>query len=223
MSVNIFTKQKWFRLTCTSITSRKLHLKSSRSSNSLQKPHTILKRATVAIRSTLRQHASIQQTEQILHTKWLSCTAIHCEHCLRFWKTHLGGQTYTKTENYQGFFGLKPREIPILSRFRRPIKGLSKKTGWWWWPLTSYCDVKKRISAVSATRPPDNLYLEAIFVSLQVIFHLILPSIIRTMFVNTWYLKQPCKRTCIVHRSWTSPCCSPLLYFSNYVMFRLMR
>ena len=29
-----------FRVTCTSITSRKLHLKSSRSSNSLQKPHT---------------------------------------------------------------------------------------------------------------------------------------------------------------------------------------
>ena len=44
---------------------------------------------------------------------------------------------------------LKAREIPTLSRFRGSIEGLSKKTGWWWWPLTSYCDVKKRISAVS--------------------------------------------------------------------------
>ena len=73
----------WF--TSTSITSRKLHFKSSRSSNSLQKIHTqnqssaligypslfltILKRTTEATLSTLRQPGSIQQLYIIHHTK----------------------------------------------------------------------------------------------------------------------------------------------------------
>ena len=113
VSVNIFTKQNWF--TCTSITSRKLHLKSSRSSNSLQKIHTqnqssaligypslfltILKRTTVATLSTLRQPGSIQQLYIIHHTKWLSCTAIHCQNK----KKHLGGQTYKKPRSIKDF------------------------------------------------------------------------------------------------------------------------
>ena len=83
VSVNIFTKPNWF--TCTSITSRKLHLKSRRPSNSLQRIHTqnqssaligypslfltILKRTTVATLSTLRQPGSIQQLYIIHHTK----------------------------------------------------------------------------------------------------------------------------------------------------------
>ena len=45
-----------------------------------QKPHKILKRAIVATRLTPRQPGSIQQTVQY------SCTAIHCEHCLKYWK-----------------------------------------------------------------------------------------------------------------------------------------
>ena len=157
VSVNIFTKQNWF--TCTSITSRKLHLKSSRSSNSLQKIHTqnqssaltgypslfltILKRTTVATLSTLRQPGSIQQLYIIHHTKWLSCTAIHCENK----KKPSRRSNLQKTEKYQGFFVLKLREIPLLSSIDR--RQDPRKTGLWWWPLTSYCNVKKRISAVS--------------------------------------------------------------------------
>ena len=38
--LNTFTTQKWFRLTCTSITSCKIHFKLSQSSNPLQKSHT---------------------------------------------------------------------------------------------------------------------------------------------------------------------------------------
>ena len=57
--------------------------------------------------------------------KLLSCTAIRCEHCLKYWKTQLRGQTYTKTENYQGFLGLQLREIPILSSIDR-----SKEFAW---------------------------------------------------------------------------------------------
>jgi len=40
LSVTIFTTQKWLQLTCTSITSWKIHFKSSQSSNPLQKSHT---------------------------------------------------------------------------------------------------------------------------------------------------------------------------------------
>ena len=106
---------------------------------------TILKRTTVATLSTLRQPGSIQQLYIIHHTKWLSCTAIHCEKIFECKKTSRRSNLQ-KTEEYQVFFVLKLREIPLLSSIDR--RQDRRKTGWWWWPLTSYCDVKKRISAV---------------------------------------------------------------------------
>ena len=107
---------------------------------------TILKRTTVATLWTLRQPGSIQQLYIIHHTKWLSCTAIHCEKIFKCKKTSRRSNLQ-KTEEYQVFFVLKLREIPLLSSIDR--RQDRRKTGWWWWPLTSYCDVKKRISVVS--------------------------------------------------------------------------
>ena len=115
----MFSQQKLFQLSCTSITSCELHLKSSWFSNSLQKPHTILNGARVATWSPLCQPGSIQQT---LHYSTQNDFPVPPFIANVVLKTHLGGQTYKTTEKYRGFFCLNPCEIPILL-----IKGLSKE------------------------------------------------------------------------------------------------
>ena len=79
----------------------------------LQKPRTILKRAIVATLSMLyylsARLASANCTLSLYMYHYSLWTLFEV------FKTHLGGQTYKKTENYQWFFCLKLHEIPILS------------------------------------------------------------------------------------------------------------
>ena len=119
MSVNIFTKQtEWFRLTCTvctSITSRTLHLKSSRSSNSC-------KSLTKYCSNTI--DASHQQVSARLDSaNYITPSLLLYRYSLRtlfeVLKTHLGGQAYKKPEDYQEFFCFQLRVIPILSSIDR--------------------------------------------------------------------------------------------------------
>ena len=144
--------------------SRKLHLKSSRSSNSLQKPHTepiLCSDCIPIVVFDNPEEDNCSNTIDALSARLDSATVHYttqndflgfpvplfiCEHFLSV-KNRFRRSNLQKNEKYQGFFVLKPREY---RSFRRSIEG--RKTGWWWWPLTSYCDVKKRISAVSPAK-----------------------------------------------------------------------
>ena len=112
VSVNIFTTQKWFRL--TSIASCKLHLNTASNHTSCKSfiqnqssalPRypslflTILKaRATEATRSTLRHLESATST--LLHTKGLPCTVIRGLSI----KNPFKRIKLIKSEEYQGYF-----------------------------------------------------------------------------------------------------------------------
>ena len=131
--MNIFKKTK---LTCASITSRKLHLKSSRSSNSLQKPHieAILCSDCIPIvvfdnheedncSNTIDANLSARLDSATVHYTTqngflgfpvpLFIANIFLSVKNRFRRSNL-----QRNEKYQGFFVLKPREY---RSFRRSI------------------------------------------------------------------------------------------------------
>ena len=147
--MNIFKikKQNYrFRLTCTSITSRKLHLKSSRSSNFLQKPHTepILCSDCIPIvvfdnpeedncsntiddSSARLNSATVHYTTQNDFLGFpvpLFIANIFLSVKNRFRRSNLQKKNKQTNEKYQGFFVLKPREY---RSFRRSIEGLSNE------------------------------------------------------------------------------------------------
>ena len=130
-----------FRLTCTSITSRKLHLKlaglqtpcksltQNQSSALIAYPSlflTILKRTTVATTSTLRQPGSIQQLYITPHNLLVIPVPLFIANIFLSVKNRFRRSNLQKNEKYQRFFVLKPREY---RSFRRSIEGLSKEDG----------------------------------------------------------------------------------------------
>ena len=116
-----------FRLTCTSITSRKLHLKSSRSSNPLEKPHTepILCSDCIPIvvfhnpeedncsntidaSSARLDSATVHYTTQ---NDFLGFPVpLFIANIFLSVRTPFRRSNLQKNEKYQGFFVLKPRE-----------------------------------------------------------------------------------------------------------------
>ena len=110
-----FHKQKWFRLTCTvctSITSRKLHLKSSRPSNSSK---SLTQYCSNTIDASY-QPGSIQQT---VHYSIITPVPLFIANIVWSIENPFRRSNLQKTENYQGFFCLTMREILILSSIDR--------------------------------------------------------------------------------------------------------
>ena len=154
------------KFTCASII--KLHLKSSRSSNSLQKPHTepiLCSDCIPIVVFDNPEEDNCSNTIDALSARLDSATVhyttqndflgfpvpLFITNIFLVLKTDLGGQTYKKTRSIKDFSFLNLENTdPFVDR----LKEFQRKTGWWWWPLTSYCDVKKRISAV-----PSSYYL----------------------------------------------------------------
>ena len=133
------------KLTCASITSRKLHLKSSRSSNSLQKPHTesILCSDCIPIvvfdnpeedncSNTIDANLSARLDSETVHyttqNDFLGFPVPLFIANIFFVLNRFKRSNLQKDEKYQGFFVRKPREYLSFRRSidRRTFRG---KTG----------------------------------------------------------------------------------------------
>ena len=129
------------KLTCASITSRKLHLKSSWSSNSLQKPHTepiLCSDCIPIVVFDNPEEDNCSNTIDALSARLDSATVhyttqndflgfpvpLFIANIFLSVKNRYRKSNLQKNEKYQGFFVLKPREY---RSFRRSIEGLSKE------------------------------------------------------------------------------------------------
>ena len=124
------------KLTCASITSRKLHLKSCRSSNSLQKPHTepiLCSDCIPIVVFDNPEEDNCSNTMDAVSARLDSATVhyttqndflgfpvpLFIANTFLSVKNRFRRSNLQKNEKYQGFFVLKPRVVDRLKEFRR--------------------------------------------------------------------------------------------------------
>ena len=130
--------KKWFRLTCTSITSCKIHFKSSQSSNLLQKSHTepIFCFAWIPIVvfdnysqvGDRRFVSSIQQTAHYSSTQNDFPVPPFIRNINLSMQNPFRRSNSQKMWSIKSIFGLKPRKIAILSSIDRSQDSLMVMT-----------------------------------------------------------------------------------------------